>query len=187
MRPTGSRFFDYDNAMVSKEVPILGWVFALLAGTLPIALALLPPFTSEAIRQTVMLAFSGVCHQLPERSPHIAGVQLAVCDRCLGIYGALALSSFAYLAIRPWDRVVNRHAGILILSAVLVPGIDWIGGLVGLWKNTAAVRVTTGAVFGLVAGYFFTRAVVQIAQGRSKNRNASNDRAAPLDDAVVSP
>ena len=45
-------------------------------------------------------AGSIVCHQIPERSFHIAGVQLPVCARCTGLYAG-ALAGVAWLA---WSR-----------------------------------------------------------------------------------
>src|SRR5207253_8893268 len=45
-----------------------------------------------ALYRALMYAGSWFCHQLPERSPHLLGVQLPLCWRCTGIFlGALAL------------------------------------------------------------------------------------------------
>src|ERR1041385_8256533 len=40
--------------------------------------------------------FSFICHQIPERSLHIEGEQLAVCSRCFGVYFGLVLGFAVY-------------------------------------------------------------------------------------------
>jgi len=126
-----------------------------------------PPFVGEHARQFIMAVFSTVCHQLPDRSPAIDGVQLAVCHRCLGVYAAIAAAPFAFLLLRRWDAFIQRNARWFILAGVVIPGIDWLGGVVGMWTNTAASRVATGAAFGLTAGYFLCRALTELFRGRS--------------------
>lgn len=48
-------------------------------------------------------AGSFICHQIPERSFHLDGIQLPVCARCFGLYGGGALGSVigAISAFRP--------------------------------------------------------------------------------------
>ncbi len=122
----------------------------------------LPPFVSAEVRQAIMLVFSTVCHQMPERSPFIDGVQLAVCHRCVGIYAALAAAPIGFLMLQRWDPVINRSARWLILLALGVPGADWLGDMLGMWSNTALTRSATGAVFGLIVGYFLCRAFIEL-------------------------
>lgn len=144
----------------------MGWSLALLfGGTLLVAL-MLPPFVGEKARHVVMAVFSGVCHQLPDRSPQLGGVQLAVCHRCLGIYLALFAAPFGFLVLRKWDGLLHRGARWFVLGAVLIPGTDWLGDAVGLWANTPLTRLATGAVFGLTAGYFLCRALIELCRGR---------------------
>ena len=45
-----------------------------------------------------MTAAGRVCHQRPERSFHVAGVQLPVCARCTGLYVSGAAGALAALA-----------------------------------------------------------------------------------------
>ncbi|HEY3103646.1 MAG TPA: DUF2085 domain-containing protein, partial [Pyrinomonadaceae bacterium] len=37
--------------------------------------------------------FSFLCHQIPERSFHIAGHKFAVCSRCTGLYSGFAFAT----------------------------------------------------------------------------------------------
>src|ERR1044072_8176919 len=79
------------------------------------------------VYRALMYAGSWVCHQLPERSPHLFGVQLPLCWRFTGIlFGALALLCWVVirkrvpplpparplppaLAPAPPRRVLQRH------------------------------------------------------------------------------
>ena len=72
-------------------------------------LALLPPFVSEKWRAVVMHAFSPVCHQMSARSPFLGGVQIAVCDRCIGIYLGLVLGVATIGGVRRVWRSLGRH------------------------------------------------------------------------------
>lgn len=63
----------------------LGWVAALIAAPL-----LTPP-----IAGLLYAAGALICHQIPERSFHVAAFQLPVCARCLGLYAGGAMGSVA--------------------------------------------------------------------------------------------
>jgi hypothetical protein len=77
----------------------MGWPVALLLA--PVAAAGPPSSTIGYPFALVMYAAgSMVCHQRPERSFHLMGLQLPVCARCLGIYAGAALIS-AIVAARP--------------------------------------------------------------------------------------
>lgn len=139
----------------------LGWGGAVLGAALVVGLVLLPPFVSEGFRAALMQAFSGVCHQITERSPHLHGVALAVCDRCFGIYSALLLGALLYPLFLRWDELLGQHAGVVLLASGLPAAIDWAGDVVGLWMNTPASRFITGSLFGLVAGIYLARALAR--------------------------
>lgn len=143
---------------------------AWLAGTgvtlILLALALLPPFVDEELRYLVMQAFAPLCHQMPERSPHLYGVVLAVCDRCLGVYVGLPAAGLLFLAVsflaeERLDGLIYRYAGPVLALALIPMGLDWLGPVVGWWPNTPWTRLATGLLFGLPAGYLFVRGVVR--------------------------
>lgn len=132
----------------------LGWSVALGAvGTLAV-LAVLPPLVGGEAGALVRGAFSTVCHQLPDRTPHLHGGPIALCHRCAGVLaGLLAGVALAPLAGAARLRYVARAGqfGWLVLAGVPT-ALDWALGASGLWANTPASRVLTGALFGLVAG-----------------------------------
>lgn len=139
----------------------LAWGAALGVALLPALLASLPPFLGAEGRALIMRAFAPFCHQMSSRSPHLLGTQLAVGHRVYGILLGLALGAFAFLLLVQWDDLLYRRAPRL-LAAIAVPmAIDWGLGWLGLWANTPLSRMGTGGLFGVVAGYYLTRALVQ--------------------------
>ena len=104
-----------------------------------------------------------VCHQIAERSFHIAGAQLAVCARCSGIYAG-AVAAFVWQVIRARSRVAAVRAGgdaisnarrWLVLGA-LPTAVTVALEIAGLWPASNVVRalagVPLGAAVALVAG-----------------------------------
>jgi uncharacterized membrane protein len=130
-------------------------------------MALLPPFVGAVARELIMDAFAGVCHQLPDRAPHVRGISFALCDRCLGIYGGLAVGVLAFPTMpRQVDRIY-RYAGLVLIAALVPLGIDWIGPVIDGWSNGPWSRAGTGALFGAAAGVLVGRA------GATFGRNAA--------------
>lgn len=98
-------------------------------------------------------AFGFVCHQMPERSFHIAGHALAVCARCFGIYAGFALGVLVYPLVRSVHRT-DAPARAWLLAATLPLAVDFMLGLLGLWDNTHLSRFTTGALVGAAAVFY---------------------------------
>jgi len=79
-------------------------------------------------------ACSFVCHQIPERSFHTAGVQWPVCARCAGLYLSApfgALASFWALgrhAIGPEGLRATRIVAIAAVPTAITLALEW-GGL----------------------------------------------------------
>lgn len=133
--------------------------------TLGLALVLgasaLPPLVPETWRPVLMQAFAGVCHQLPERSPHVDGVALAVCDRCAGIYTGVVLGA-VLATVGRW----NRLSRTVLLGMMLPLALDWIGPWMGWWTNTPLSRAGTGLLFGAVAGALLLIALLHAVDSR---------------------
>ena len=110
-----------------------------------------------------MHAFAPFCHQIPERSPHLQGIALAVCHRCYGIYGGLLVGVVLFGVLRSGRRAVDRHLRYLIGLSLIPLSLDWSADAVGLWVNTPASRLLTGGVFGVVAGALLARALMRIS------------------------
>ena len=116
------------------------WLFLIVS---PSLLAAKHPLPIGA----VYYFFSQVCHQIPERSFHWAGSQMAVCHRCLGIYlgfwmGVLCWPGLGRL--RRW--LLDRPRLILVPAALLLLNV--------LMPNTPFDRVVTGLLAGFPVALF---------------------------------
>lgn len=141
MRPLGSH-------------PTPGWAVASALACGVVALAAAPPWLGFEGGAAVRHAFAGVCHQMPDRSPHVHGVSLALCHRCLGVVAGLALGVLVGPLLP--SGLFGRLAGarpLLVLGVAAVPtSVDWLLGVAGVWANTGASRLASGALFGVAAG-----------------------------------
>ena len=102
-----------------------------------------------------------ICHQRPERSFHLAGIQLPVCARCLGLYasgaaGALAACVAGFAA--SGEVLSARATRALALAAVptaATVALEWVG-----WIHPGGVaRAVAAAPLGALAGWLFVRAL----------------------------
>ncbi len=129
------------------------WVAILVAS--PLALAhgytLLPALVYEA---------GGlICHQRPERSFHLAGVQLPVCARCFGLYasGAIGAVTAAVIGVPASSRSEDRNAAVVLALAALptafTVAMEWIGML----HPGGAARAVAALPLGIAAGWVFVR------------------------------
>jgi uncharacterized membrane protein len=122
-------------------------------------LIILPTLLPPGWRQMVFLAFEQVCHQLPDRTFHVHGLPLAVCQRCFGVYVGLAAAMLVWPFVRQHADALGRST-LAVLAAGTVPlGIDWALTVLGVWQNTPFTRTATGLLFGLVAGAVLARAL----------------------------
>jgi uncharacterized membrane protein len=128
-----------------------------------------------ALYRALMYAGSWFCHQLPERSPHLLGVQLPLCWRCSGIFlGALAL--FCWLLAK---KRVPPLVPCLLLS-LLVP-LDVLYAVLTHGDGDNARRLVTGLLWGFCA----TSAALQLLRLLAARLRRSGPRAEeiPFDEA----
>ena len=119
-----------------------------------LALLIVTPLAPSSLATLMYTAGAVVCHQIPERSFHLAGFQIPVCARCLGIYaGAAAAASIHVLAGVVADsshwRVLSPHAArvVFVLSAVptlISLRLEWGG----VWHGTNIDRAIAGIALG---------------------------------------
>ena len=140
----------------------MGWAVALLGVTGLLVLAASPGWLAESPGAMIRYGFSFVCHQIPDRSPHLNGDQLALCHRCSGILLGLALGVAATIVIPPrvGRRALDVHPVVFLTAAGLPTAVDWLLGATGVWPNTPVSRILTGVVLGLAAGLLVGRSLL---------------------------
>jgi uncharacterized membrane protein len=97
------------------------------------------------------IAFDLLCHQDPARSFIFNGSQMAVCSRCIGIYGAFLLG----VMIMPFwgliEKLKFRYYFRFLIGTIILNLIDVLGNLFEIWTNTNISRLFLGSLFGLSA------------------------------------
>ena len=111
--------------------------------------------------------FSYICHQIPDRSFHIAGEQFAVCSRCFGVYFGIVLGFLLYPLWRPIDAIDPISRAWLFLSLIPI-AIDWSLTFFGIWENTQASRFSTGLIHGCACAVFIVPAIVEIKRNLTR-------------------
>jgi uncharacterized membrane protein len=140
---------------VRRRLPLALTLGALLWSGIVVGapLALQQPALAGAAT-TVYAASARVCHQRPERSFRIAGRQLPVCARCLGVYLAGAAG-----ALLGWTRVSRRQdrARLVLLVAAAPTALTWGAEVAGLAGFSNAARGLAAVPLGGAAGWLFVQ------------------------------
>ena len=101
-------------------------------------------------------AFSMLCHQDPARSYTLNGSTMAVCARCIGIYGAF-LGGVLLMPVISWFFQIGTKLSIqLLFGAILLNFVDVIANAFGVWTNTSHSRFLLGILFGITAALMLT-------------------------------
>lgn len=144
----------------------LVWLALLIAtalAPLPLATAM---YTAGAV----------ICHQIPERSFHLAGFQFPVCARCLGVYagaavgasihalGVLIASSARWRILSP--RAARRVFLVSALPTLLTIGLEWGG----VWPGTNVVRAMAGLALGVGGALVVMSAVATLHYNACQRR-----------------
>jgi hypothetical protein len=102
-----------------------------------------------------------ICHQRPDRSFHLAGIQLPVCARCFGLYLSGAIGALAACAAglsAPGRVLTRRPPAALALAAMptaLTVALEWAS----LLQPGNAGRALAALPLGLLAGWLFAGAL----------------------------
>jgi uncharacterized membrane protein len=146
------------------------------------ALVALAPELPAALAAVVYGAGSLVCHQLPERSFHWHGAQLAVCARCTGIYlgacGAAVLAPVPPSFYVRWAAAPAQVGRLLAVAAapmIVTVAAEWAG----LWSPSSIVRAGTGVLLG-AAGSIVVAAAVNYAECLPRAAAESRPPQAPI-------
>jgi uncharacterized membrane protein len=107
-----------------------------------------------------------ICHQLPDRSFYLAGYQLPVCARCLGIYvGAACGAALVWMRSRRWENPlpVAPATGRLLAFAAAAPTVLTVAlEAAGLWYPSNLVRAYAGFPLGGVVAFVVVNALATL-------------------------
>lgn len=99
-----------------------------------------------------------ICHQRPERSFHLAGVQLPVCARCAGLYISGGIGALA--AWIGWRRPRVPGWARTALAVAAIPTAVTVGlEFLGVAYPSNAARAISALPLGAVAGWAFVRSL----------------------------
>ena len=144
-----------------------------------LALLLLTPIGPTPLA-TAMYAVGGyICHQLPERSFQLAGFQLPVCGRCLGIYVGAAVAAGVHVRARsgtPLSSLVAQTVFFLgALPSIMTFGLEWSG----VWRGTNVVRAVSGATLGIAVAFVVMNAVATLHYSSCERRRPTEPSQVP--------
>jgi uncharacterized membrane protein len=145
---------------------VVVWLAMASFGLGIVALIVAAPIAASqghtAIAAAIYNTFSYLCHQIPERSFHIGGLQFAVCSRCTGLYAGFAFATLGYPLFKSLKRIDTPPIIWLLLAAVPL-AIDFALGYFSIWQNNHFSRFTTGALLGAVAAVFIIPGVIDLS------------------------
>ncbi len=142
---------------------VTGWVAAIIAAPLAKANGL-TGFSSLLYR-----SFSFICHQISERSFHVAGEQFGVCSRCFGVYFGMLAGFVVYPLWRQIDEIEPLPRFWLFLSLIPIT-VDWSLTFFGIWENTHLSRFVTGLIVGVACATFIIPSLVEITRNLTIRR-----------------
>ncbi|MGA2668695.1 MAG: DUF2085 domain-containing protein [Ignavibacteria bacterium] len=113
------------------------------------------------VSQFLYTFYSKSCHQLDDRSLHIAGNKLGTCARCTTIYFGFLLTTILYPLVKNLGNLYLPPIGFLLFGALLVAldaGLDTFDIL----KNTFTSREITGAIIGLLLPFYIIPGTIRL-------------------------
>lgn len=167
---------DYNSIEIRKRFVSQAWRVWIVGLTVVFGWVLLSVFAPllkakgfAAASSPFYTFFSFLCHQLPERSLHIAGEPLAVCSRCFGVYFGMLFG----FAIYPFWRNIEEIDPLpkfWLLASLIPMSIDWALTFFGIWENTQSSRFFTGMIVGVACATFIIPALVEITRNFTYRR-----------------
>jgi uncharacterized membrane protein len=97
---------------------------------------------------------------LPERSFHIAGIQLPVCARCTGLYVGGVIGIIMWL-IRTRRPLSHASAGRALMIAAVPTLVSVLTAVVGWWDAGNALRAALAIPLGVIVGAVVTAVAVR--------------------------
>ncbi len=171
-KPAGN-YIPINTAITLKKQAFRVWIIGLAIIVLWVVAIIAAPVSKAngliAISSPLYHFFSFICHQISERSFHVAGEPFGVCSRCFGVYFGLLFG----FAIYPLWRIITEIEPLprvwLFLSLIPIT-VDWSLTIFGIWENTHLSRFITGLILGIACATFIVPAIVEITRNFTANR-----------------
>lgn len=175
MTAPAENYIPQNIAAMMRNQAIRVWTLSLVVVFAWVLAMLLAPFAKAngfaAISSPLYHFFGYICHQIQDRSFHVAGEQFGVCSRCFGVYFGLLLGFAVYPLWRSIDEIEPLPRFWLFL--LLIPiAIDWSLTIFGIWENTQLSRLVTGLILGFACATFIVPALVEIARNLTFRRRS---------------
>ncbi len=176
MPEPASNYIPLDLALSMRKQAFRVWFIGLLAvlawALLIVGAPILKACGLDAVSSPLYYFFSFLCHQIPDRSLHIADEQFAVCSRCFGVYFGLAVGFIVYPL---WRNIADTEPlSKFWLFASLIPmSVDWSLTFFGIWENTNLSRFLTGMIVGFACATFIVPSLVEITQNFTYRKRIS--------------
>lgn len=142
------------------------WVLVVGIGFGLVGLILAAPIAQAgghtALASAIYSSFSFVCHQIPERSFHLAGHKFGVCSRCTGLYSGFAIAALVYPLVRSLRSSETPRLFWLFLAAMPL-AIDFSLGYFNIWHNNHLSRFMTGALLSSVAVFYIIPGLIELS------------------------
>lgn len=140
--------------MLVFDAILLAYVLIAVAIFIPWAVltAMGPAPLPVVVSNGVYRFFSFFCDQLPGHSLFYDGIQMPVCARCTAIYTFTALG-LAFFRLKGFGAREFRMNWLLLALLFLPAGLDGTTQLMGWRESTNALRLITGALYGLGYAY----------------------------------
>ena len=109
------------------------------------------------------LAGSVICHQRPDRSFRLWGVQMPVCARCAGLYLGAAVGALLAGVPRRGGRgtahTASRAIRMMVLGAAIPTAATWLGEAVGWLPFADGVRAAAAVPLGAAVAWVVSLAI----------------------------
>lgn len=139
--------------------------FSTLAGIIAlmgtIFLAPYLKYRSHALSGFLYALFSPTCHQIPSRCFSLYGYPMAVCARCLGIYGGFFLGTLIVPFFKRFSTLDLPKAKTFILVSLPI-AVDAAGNLLQIWSSPNWIRLLTGILWGTMLPFYLLTGLMDL-------------------------
>jgi uncharacterized membrane protein len=120
-----------------------------------LAFVLLPPLAP--LEKANLVGYS-ICHQIPDRSFHLAGHRLPLCARCTGTYLGVAVGFAALALLGRWraGEMLSTGMIVVLVGFIAIMGVDGLNSYIYLITGRAVLytpqnwlRAATGLLNGI--------------------------------------